>query len=351
MITLGSLQLDSNLFLAPLAGYTNLAFRLVVRRIGGSALPTTDMVHARGLLERGEGSVILTRSSPEDRPLRVQLFSCSPDEVAAAAQLVESQGGDAIDINMGCPAPKVLRAGAGSAIVCDPDKAVEMASKTAKAVKIPVTVKMRLGWDDKHIIAPILAARFEDAGVAAVTIHGRTRAQGFSGRVDLDGIRQVVQAVKHIPIIGNGDITKPEHAKHMLEYTGCAGVMIGRGALLNPWIFRDTRALLAGGILPAKPTPREHVGYMNFHFHTMAEQFTEYHACRRFRKMGVWYAKSLPNGKMFHRYITKVESVAHYEQIVAEQLEPYLDLPESEWPKGIAKEVEVPVPSGPNSMW
>jgi nifR3 family TIM-barrel protein len=351
MIIIGTLRLESNLFLAPLAGYTNLAFRLVIRRIGGSVLPTTDMVHARGILEKGEGSVILTKSCREDQPLRVQLFGANPDEVARAAEWLASEGVAAVDINMGCPAHKVLRSGAGSAIICDHDKAVEMAAKTVKTVKIPVTVKMRLGWDDKNISAPLLAARFEDVGVAAITIHGRTRAQGFSGSVNLDGIRQVVQAVKRIPVIGNGDITKPEHARQMMDYTGCAGVMIGRGALLNPWIFLATRAFLQGDTLPLKPLPAERVEYMNFHFRTMVEQFGEYQASRCFRKMGVWYAKSLPNGKAFHRSITMVESQSHYDEIVAGQLLPYLHLPEAEWPRGKCKDVSLPVPAGPNSMW
>src|SRR6266513_5155629 len=204
---LGSLQLNSNLFLSPLAGYTNLPFRLTVREIGGLDLATTDLVNARSLLEKNPKALKLIESSPADRPLAVQLFGSVPEEMRDAASYLESIGISAVDINMGCPVRKVCRVGGGSAMMTELDKTAKLVRGMVDAVKIPITAKMRLGWDEDNLTAPDLARVLEDAGVAAVFVHGRTRAQGFSGGVNLAGIRAVVQAVKRMPVIGNGDVT------------------------------------------------------------------------------------------------------------------------------------------------
>ena len=235
---LGSLTLKSNLFLSPLAGYTNLPFRLVVREIGGVGLCTTDLVNARSLLEKNPKAFKLIETRPADSPLAVQLFGSVPEEMRDAAQMLEARGVAAIDINMGCPVRKVCNVGGGSAMMTELDKTAALVRGMVNAVKIPVTAKMRLGWDDENLTAPDLARALEDAGVAAIFVHGRTREQGFGGTVNLAGIRKVVEAVKTIPVIGNGDIITPQAAKKMLDETGCAGVSIGRGAFYDPWIFR-----------------------------------------------------------------------------------------------------------------
>src|SRR5213595_2251769 len=241
---IGSLELKSNLFLSPLAGYTNLPFRLTLREIGGLDLATTDLVNARSLLERNPKALKLIESCPADRPLAVQLFGSVPEEMRDAAVYLESTGSSSVDINMGCPVRKVCRVGGGSAMMTELDKTATLVKGMVDAVKIPITAKMRLGWDDRNITAPDLARALEDVGVAAIFVHGRTREQGFSGSVNLTGIRAVVQAVRSIPIIGNGDVTTPEAARMMIDETGCAGVSIGRGAFYNPWIFLHTRHYL-----------------------------------------------------------------------------------------------------------
>ena len=237
---IGSLTLQSNLFLSPLAGYTNLPFRLVVREIGGVGLCTTDLVNARSLLEKNKNAFKLIETRPADSPLAVQLFGSVPEEMRDAAVMLESLGFASVDINMGCPVRKVCNVGGGSTMMTELAKTAALVRGMVDAVKIPVTAKMRLGWDDENLTAPDLARALEDAGIAAIFIHGRTREQGFGGMVNLAGIRAVVEAVKNIPVIGNGDVTTPQAAKKMLDETGCAGVSIGRGAFYNPWIFQHT---------------------------------------------------------------------------------------------------------------
>src|SRR5437868_10788601 len=216
---LGSLDLKSNLFLSPLAGYTNLPFRLALREVGGLDLATTDLVNARSLIEKNPKALKLIETCPADRPLAVQLFGSVPEEMRDAAVYLESIGISAVDINMGCPVRKVCRIGGGSAMMTELDKTAALVKGMVEAVKIPITAKMRLGWDDENITAPDLARTLEDVGVAAIFVHGRTREQGFSGTVNLAGIRSVVQAVKTIPVIGNGDIITPQAAKKMLDET------------------------------------------------------------------------------------------------------------------------------------
>src|SRR5688572_14491577 len=226
----GSLELKSNLFLSPLAGYTNLPFRLTLREVGGLDLATTDLVNARSLIEENPKAFKLIETCPADRPLAVQLFGSVPEEMRDAALMLEGRGISAIDINMGCPVKKVCRVGGGSAMMTELDKTARLVRGMVDSLKIPVTAKMRLGWDDANITAPDLARALEDAGVAAIFVHGRTREQGFSGTVNLSGIRKVADAVRSIPVIGNGDVTTPQAAKKMFDETGCAGVSIALGA-------------------------------------------------------------------------------------------------------------------------
>src|ERR1700677_492991 len=289
-VQIGALHLKSNLFLSPLAGYTNLPFRLTLREIGGLDLATTDLVNARSLLEKNPKALKLIETCPADRPLAVQLFGAVAEEMRDAAVYLESLGVSSVDINMGCPVRKVCRIGGGSAMMTELDKTAQLVRGMVNAVNIPVTAKMRLGWDDDNLTAPDLARALEDAGVAAIFIHGRTREQGFGGTVNLAGIRKVVAAVKTIPVIGNGDIVTPQAAKKMFDETGCAGVSIGRGAFYDPWIFRRTLQFLQSGELPPEPGMDERVRVMRRHLDLMIEVFGEDLGCRMFRKVAPWYA-------------------------------------------------------------
>src|SRR3954468_18685148 len=210
MIRFGSLELKSNLFLSPLAGYTNLPFRLTIREIGGLDLATTDLVNARSLLEKNPKALKLIETSQADRPLAVQLFGSVPEEMRDATIFLESIGISSVDINMGCPVRKVCRVGGGSAMMTELDKTSALVRMMVEAVKIPVTAKMRLGWDDENLTAPDLARALEGVGAAGIFVHGRTRQQGFAETVNLAGIAAVVRAVKGVPVIGNGDITTPQ---------------------------------------------------------------------------------------------------------------------------------------------
>src|SRR5438093_3900438 len=269
MMQIGSLKLKSNLFLSPLAGYTNLPFRLTLRELGGLDLATTDLVNARSLLEKKPKALKLIETCPADQPLAVQLFGSVPEEMRDAAIYLESIGIAAVDINMGCPVRKVCRVGGGSAMMTELEKTARLVKGMADAVKIPITAKMRLGWDDQNITDPELARALEEAGAAAIFVHGRTREQGFGGQVNLAGIRAVVQAVSAIPVIGNGDVTTPQAARVMLEQTGCAGVSIGRGAFYNPWIFQHTLHYLSTGELLPEPLFEERVRVMCRHLDLM----------------------------------------------------------------------------------
>ena len=313
---LGSLTLESNLFLSPLAGYTNLPFRLAVRELGGIGLATTDLVNARSLLEKKSKALKLVETSSADRPLAVQLFGSVPEEMRDAAVYVESLGIASVDINMGCPVRKVCRVGGGSAMMTELAGTARLVKGMVEAVKIPVTAKMRLGWDEANITAPDLARALEDVGVAAVFVHGRTREQGFSGAVNLAGIRAVVQALKKMPVIGNGDVTTPAAARVMIEQTGCAGVSMGRGAFYNPWIFRQTQHYLQTGELLPDPSFEERVRVMCRHLDLMIEVFGEPHGCRMFRKVAPWYAKRFGPANEFNKRVVLVSRRTEFYEIL-----------------------------------
>ena len=315
---IGPYELPTNLFLSPMAGYTNLPFRVTLRELGGLAWATTDLVNARSLLERNRTALQLTATSPEDHPLAIQLFGSVPEEMRDAAVMCQELGAQSVDINMGCPVKKVVKIGGGSAMMTELDKTAALVRGMIAAVKIPVTAKMRLGWDDDNLTAPDLARVLEDAGIAAIFVHGRTRAQGFGGTVNLAGIRAVVQAVKGIPVIGNGDITTPEAAKHVLDETGCAGVSIGRGAFYDPWIFRRTAQYLATGELPPEPDFNERLRVLRRHFERYVQFYGEAHGARLFRRVAPWYAKRFGPAKPFKQRITKISSAADFEAAIAE---------------------------------
>src|SRR5436190_17686333 len=316
MIRFGSLELKSNLFLSPLAGYTNLPFRLAVREVGGLDLATTDLVNARSLLEKNPKAFKLIETCPADRPLAVQLFGSVPEEMRDAALMLEARGISSVDINMGCPVRKVCRVGGGSAMMTEMDKTAALVRGMVDALKIPVTAKMRLGWDDQKLTAPDLAGVLEDSGVASIFVHGRTREQGFGGRVNLNGIRAVVKAVKRIPVIGNGDVTTPQAARMMFEETGCAGVSMGRGAFYNPWIFLHTLHYLRTGELLPEPTFDERVRVMCRHLDLMIEVFGEEHGCRMYRKIGPWYSKRFGPASDFNKRIVQLRTRAQFYEIL-----------------------------------
>jgi nifR3 family TIM-barrel protein len=341
----GSLALSSRFLLAPLAGYTNLAFRLAIRELGGLGLATSDLVNARALLRGSRKSFELVKTCPEDRPLAVQIYGGEPSEMAAAAQWLQDYGVSAIDINMGCPVHKVVRGGGGAAMMCDIGKTMTLVRTVVEAVRLPVSVKMRLGWDDASWSAPFFAREFEQAGVAGVTIHGRTREQGFGGSVNLDGIRAVVEAVERIPVIGNGDVRNIEQAARMFKETGCAGLAIGRGALLNPWLLAQLARWDATGEPSPGPTYEQRLTFMRRHFLLRVEERGEQFGCLTFRKVANWYSKVLKPGRAIHRRMMQLGSVADFEEIIDElrsRGKPDVDA---------AVEWSVPVPAGPNERW
>jgi tRNA-dihydrouridine synthase B len=365
---LGPLTLSSNLFLSPLAGYTNLPFRLTVRELGGMGLATTDLVNARSLIEKKSKALKLIETAPADQPLAVQLFGSVPEEMRDAAVYLESLGVASADINMGCPVRKVCRVGGGSAMMTELAKTSKLVRGMVEAVKIPITAKMRLGWDDENLTAPDLARALEDAGVAAVFVHGRTRAQGFSGTVNLAGIRAVVQAVRAIPVIGNGDVTTPQAAKLMIEQTGCAGVSVGRGAFYNPWIFLHTLHYLKTGELPPEPGFEERVRVMCRHLDLMIEVFGEEHGCRMFRKVAPWYSKRFGPANEFNKRVVLVSNRAGFDEILdhyrrwrAQFLDEHGELKPRFRPPplvasfmqepGAAPAAQIAVPKGPVEVW
>jgi tRNA-dihydrouridine synthase B len=365
---LGHLELKSNLFLSPLAGYTNLPFRLVVRELGGIDLATTDLVNARSLLERNPKALKLIETNERDRPLAVQLFGSVPEEMRDAAVWLQERGVSSIDINMGCPVRKVCRVGGGSAMMTELDRTAALVRGMVNALRIPVTAKMRLGWDDENLTAPDLTRALEDAGVSAVFVHGRTREQGFGGTVNLAGIRAVVAAVRSIPVIGNGDVTTPEAARRMFAETGCAGVSIGRGAFYDPWIFRRTIHYLRTGELGPEPDFPERVRIMCRHLDLMIEVFGEEHGCRMFRKVAPWYSKRFGPVNEFNKKVVTIGSRAEFLEVLERYQawrQQFLDpngelLPRFQPPPmtasfmrdpAVAARESIPVPKGPIDVW
>lgn len=347
-LSLGNLRLASRYLLSPLAGYTNLPFRRVVRDLGGVGLATTDLVNARALLRASPKTMELIATCPEDRPVAVQIYGTEATEMSEAARWLENYGASVVDINMGCPVHKVTRGGGGSALLCaaSASTTVNLVRAVVEAVKIPVTVKMRLGWDNSDQSAPFFAREFEKAGVAGVIIHGRTRAQGFGGEVDLDGIRAVVEAVERIPVIGNGDVRTIADAERMFEATCCAGISIGRGALLNPWIFAQLcRWERTGEAGPAAGYP-ERLALMHRHYHLLVEERGERFASLTFRKVANWYCRVLRPGHEIQQRLMMLECVADFDEIVSGLRE---QGPPANW--NGASLPEIAVPQGPIEYW
>lgn len=342
-IRIGSRTLATRFFLAPLAGYTHLAFRLALRELGGLGLATTDLVQAQMLVSETRKSLELVETCPEDNPLSVQIYSGHTDKLVAAAKWLEDRGYGGIDINMGCPMAKINGQGGGARLMCDTTGATDLVSHVIEAVDLPVTVKMRLGWDADHRTAPELARAFEAIGVAAVTVHGRTRQQGFHGSVDLEGIKATVDAVDQMPIIGNGDVRTVDDATRMLEVTGCHAIAIGRGAMLDPWIFRrlHQRSL---GEPETDPTSDERLEFLSRHFHLMVEQHGDY-SCMLFRKFAAWYGAVLGIPEDLEDRMRRFETIQEFDDIV-EAIRPRFGERKSPMPTALIK-----VPNGPVDKW
>lgn len=344
----GSVQLGSRWMLSPLAGFTNLPFRRVIREIGGVGLCTTDLVNARGLLAGSPKTLELIATCPEDSPLFVQIFGSEPQIMAEAARRLESQGVAGIDINMGCPVNKVVKTGAGSSLMCRPDDTTRLVETVVQSVKIPVSVKMRLGWDASQTTSPEFARKFEDVGVAAVIIHGRTRQQGFSGTVNREGIAATVAAVKSIPVIGNGDVRTVADAEQMLRETGCAGVSIGRGALANPWIFRQLTQWEATGQFDPAGSFNDRLALLRRQFSYVCEWIGADRAVPAFRKMGHWYLKSMHVAASLRNDLQMARDSDRFYAVLDAIAEagPMRGTKEGDLP-----DWHIPVPSGPIEHW
>lgn len=314
---IADLKLCSNLWLAPIAGYCDLGFRLAVRPLGGLGLAFTDLISSRGLLEQSKNTLRLMRTCGADRPLGVQLYGVEAEVMTEAARMAVDHGAAVIDVNMGCPVDKVTQRNGGAAWLCDPAGAVRLADTLVKAVNVPVTVKVRLGADGRTIVAPHLARRFAGVGVAALTVHGRTTEQRFSGRADLERIAEVVAAAGAMPVLGNGDVQTPQDVAAMIRRTGCAGVMIGRGALRDPWLFRDADALLRTGRVPPPPSLEQRVELMVGHFDALAAFEGEPRACHMIRQRISWYAKLLGPCKALKERLGTVHSAGDFHRYVA----------------------------------
>ncbi len=319
---LANLNLATNLFLAPIAGYCDLAFRLIPRSCGGVGLASTDLLCPEGVLRETKRSMELAETCAEDSPLCMQLYGGDVDRLCEAAQWAEDRGAHVVDINMGCPVDKITKRDGGSKLLCNPDKTLRMVERVKATLRnIPLTAKLRLGWDESSIVAPALARRLENAGVSLITIHGRTAAQRFSGQASLDGIAQVVAAVSQIPVMGNGDIRTPHDARRMIDITKCAGVMIGRGALSMPWIFRDTHSLLTTGTIPQPPTIEQKCALMSSHFHNIIRLRNEHIAVLEFRKRISWYAKQMNPCRVLREDIRLMNTAHEFDEAVKRFLE------------------------------
>jgi len=340
---IGSRTVPTRYCLSPLAGYTQLAFRRVIRELGGLGLATTDLVLATHLLSGNRHSRELIETHPSDRPLSIQIYGGSVGPLVESAKWLVDHGYEGIDLNMGCPMAKVNGAGGGARLACDAVSARQLVAAIVQAVPVPVTVKMRLGWDRESLTAPQLARDFEEAGVAAITIHGRTRQQGFQGTVNLVGIAATVAAVKSIPVIGNGDVRTIPEAAHMRKVTGCQAIAIGRGALLDPWIFRKLAAAEAG--LPVRePTPAEQIEFLRRHFELMTEQHGE-RSCVLFRKFAAWYGARLGIPEELEQRLRLFETEQEFAEIV-DQIRDQQGTRQSNIATALIK-----VPNGPVERW
>jgi len=298
-LRIGPLLLETPLLLAPIAGHCDLPFRILCREEGGVGLASTDLLNSRAILKASQRTFDLASTNGLDQPCGMQLYGNSDDPLPEAAMWAIDHGACLIDINMGCPVDKVAKKNGGSLLLCDPQSTVRLTERIVRAVerhsngRIPVTAKLRLGWDGDHRVAPSLARSLEDVGIAAVTVHGRYTVQMFSGRADWDAIGEVVAAVRRIPVIGNGDVLEPGDVAELMKRSGCSGVMIGRGALRTPWIFRRAWDLLRTGTASPEPSVLDKLRTIRRHIDLLDRYQTSKHAILCMQKRISWYGKTL----------------------------------------------------------
>lgn len=306
-LTIGNVELKNNVILAPMAGVTDLPFRVLCKEQGAGLL-CMEMVSAKAIYYGSKNTEELMKISPVEMPVSLQLFGSDADIMADMAKKIEEKPFAVLDINMGCPVPKVVNNGEGSALMKNPKLAEEIITKMVKAVKKPVTVKIRKGFDEAHLNAVEMAKIAEASGAAAVAVHGRTREQYYTGKADWDCIRAVKEAVK-IPVIGNGDVIDALSAERLLKETGCDGVMVGRAAQGNPFIFREITEYLETGVIPPKPTPAEVRATIERHARMQMEEKGEYTGVREMRKHLSWYTVGYPNSAKYRQMINSMETM------------------------------------------
>ncbi len=311
-LKIGNVVMDNPLVLAPMAGVTDLPFRLLCKE-QGAGLICMEMVSAKAIYYKNKNTESLLEIDPREKPVSLQLFGSDPEIMAQMAHQIEDRPFDILDINMGCPVPKVVNNGEGSALLKDPALVRKIVTAVVQAIDKPVTVKIRRGFDDDHINAVEIAKIIEDCGAAAVAVHGRTREQYYSGKADWDIIRQVKEAVQ-IPVIGNGDVTSPETAVALMEQTRCDGVMIGRAVRGNPWLFSEILYYMETGQHKARPTIEEVKAMILKHARMQVEVKGEYTALREMRKHLAWYTAGFPHSA---RLRARTNEISTMEELVA----------------------------------
>ena len=303
-MNIGNVSLDNRVFLSPMAGVTDLPFRLICKQKGCGML-YTEMINAKALCYNVENTKKMTKIEDEEHPIAIQIFGSEPEYMGRAAEILNSHPNEILDINMGCPAPKVIKNGDGSALMKNPKLAEEVMRAVVENSTKPVTLKIRKGWDDNSVNAVEIAKIAEQAGISAVAIHGRTREQYYSGKADWDIIKEIKESIS-IPVIGNGDVFEIDDAINMLEKTNCDAIMIGRGAQGNPWIFKRINHYMQTGEILPNPTAEEKINTAIEHMKLAVAEHGEYVAVREMRKHIGWYIKGLKNSARFRDEINKL---------------------------------------------